>query len=66
MQTTVRHSPSVHSFLDNFQWLAQDLTSRPTRLAEFLPQEPADIGAVDVARTGMGGIWYVESTAPSR
>jgi hypothetical protein len=62
----VRLSSAVHAFLDDFRWLAQDLTSRPTRLAEILPQDPAAVGAVDAAGAGMGGVWYVESTAPRR
>jgi hypothetical protein len=62
----VRLSSSVHAFLDDFRWLAQDLTSRPTRLAEILPQEPAAVGAVDAAGAGMGGVWFVEPDTPSR
>ena len=62
----VRLSRVVHTFLDDFRWLAQDLASRPTRLAEILPQEPSAIGAVDAAGTGMGGVWFVESDAPAR
>jgi hypothetical protein len=52
----VHFSPSVHTFLDDFHWLAPDLTSRQTRLAEILPQEPAAVGAVDAAGAGMGGL----------
>jgi hypothetical protein len=62
----VHLSQSVHAFLDDFRWLAQDLTGRPTRLAEILPQDPAAVGAIDAAGAGMGGVWYVESTAPRR
>jgi hypothetical protein len=36
----IRLSPSVHAFLDDFRWLVQDLSSRPTRLAEILPRAP--------------------------
>jgi hypothetical protein len=43
----VRLLPAVR----DFRWLAQDLTSRPTRFA---------IGTADAAGAGMGGVWYVE------
>jgi hypothetical protein len=74
LQETLRHqtdnrvrlSRAVHAFLNDFRWLAQDLTSRPTRLAEILPQEPAAVGAVDAAGAGMGGVWYVEPETPIR
>jgi hypothetical protein len=62
----VRLSPAVHAFLNDFRWLAQDLTSRPTRLNEFLPQDPNAVGAVDAAGTGMGGVWYVDPGTPLR
>jgi hypothetical protein len=48
----VRLSPAVHASLDDFRWIAQDLTSRPTRLAEILSQDPTAVGAVDAAGAG--------------
>jgi hypothetical protein len=36
----IRLSPSVHAFLNDFRWLVLDAASRPTRLAEILPQAP--------------------------
>ena len=57
----VRLSPAVDAFLDDFRWLAQDLTSRPTRLAEILPQDPSVIGAVDVAGAVIGSVRYERS-----
>jgi hypothetical protein len=62
----VRLSPSVHTFLDDFRWLAQDFTGRSNRLTKILPREAAPLLSVlflDAAGTGsMGG---VESTAPT-
>jgi hypothetical protein len=53
----VRLSPAVHAFLDNFSWLAQDLTGLLIRLAEILPQDPTIVGAGDATGAGMGGVW---------
>ena len=30
-------SPTLHGFLDGFRWLAKDLMSQPTRIAEIIP-----------------------------
>ena len=43
--------------LDDFRWLATDLVSQPTRIAELIPdRDPATIGACDAAALGMGGV----------
>jgi hypothetical protein len=56
----LRLTKTLHGFLDDFRWLAHDLTSRPTRLAELIPdQAPATSGACDAAGTGMGGVHFV-------
>jgi hypothetical protein len=55
----VRLTRGVHASLANFQWLARDLASCPTRLAKILPTPKPAIGACDAARTSMGGIAFV-------
>jgi hypothetical protein len=56
----LRLTKTLHGFLDDFRWLAKDLTSRPTRIAELIPdQTPSTSGACDAAGTGMGGIHFV-------
>jgi hypothetical protein len=56
----VRLSSVVHRILADFRWLAQDLTRRPTRIAEIIPKtKPDTLGAQDAASTGMGGVHVV-------
>ena len=55
-------SKLLHGFLEDFCWLATDVATQPTRIAEFVPDPvPATIGACDAAGTGMGGIHFVFS-----
>ena len=55
-------SKGLHGFLDNFWWLAQDVATWPTRIAELIPDTVfATIGACDAAETGMGGIHFVSA-----
>ena len=58
----IRLSKAVHRVLDDFRWLAKDIGGRPTRLAELLPSDPRVYGAVDAAKTGMGGVFFVPTT----
>ena len=52
----------LHGFLEDFRWLAKDVATRPTRIAELVPDPvPAVIGACDAAGTGMGGIHFIPS-----
>eukprot|EP00536_Pseudo-nitzschia_multiseries_P019345 jgi/Psemu1/60207/gm1.60207_g len=56
----IRLTKRVHSFLRNFQWLANDLSNRPTSIAELVPDPfPATMGACDASGLGMGGIHFV-------
>ena len=70
LQEAVRHedksrnciclSTTLHEFLDDFRWLAQDLVLRPTRIAELVPdQEPATNGQCDAAAAGMDSVYFV-------
>jgi hypothetical protein len=72
LQTGIRHSDRhrvridrhVRAQLDDFEALARDLHTRPTRLAELVPDTPSGIGAVDSAQPGMGGVWFVNGFPP--
>jgi hypothetical protein len=58
----IRLSREVHAALDDFRWLAQDISQRPTRLYELVPQpEPELLGAQDASGAGMGGVWFPAS-----
>jgi hypothetical protein len=44
----------VHDFLEDFRWLARELSQCPTRLGELLPGHPIAIGTTDAAAPRMG------------
>ena len=48
----------VHQALDDFRWIATDLTSHPTRIAELIPLAPSAEGHHDASGLGAGGIWF--------
>ena len=48
----------VHQALDDFRWIANDLASRPTRIAELVPLTPVAEGHHDASGKGAGGIWF--------
>ena len=43
--------------MPDFRWLAHDIGSRPTRIAEVVPDALLYIGGSDAAGPGMGGVW---------
>jgi hypothetical protein len=58
--TRARLSSAMHLVLAYFQWIATDLTRRPTRIAEIIPKEkPGTLGAQDAATMGMDGVHFV-------
>ena len=60
----VRITRSLRDHIDAFAALAADLSSRPTHLAEIVPQEPTLLGTTDAAKAGMGGIFYDSTGKP--
>ena len=48
----------VHQALDDFRWIADDLSTRPTRIAELVPLAPAAEGHHDASGAGAGGVWF--------
>jgi len=60
----IRLDSHVHAQLDDFEALALDLASRPTRLAELISDALAAIGSVDASGTGMGGVWFTVDGRP--
>jgi hypothetical protein len=55
----VRITPSIRSHLDDFEFFARSLASRPTHVAEIVPDLPTCIGACDASLAGMGGVWFL-------
>jgi hypothetical protein len=55
-------SKGVHQALDNFRWIAKDLTSRPTRIAELILLAPSAEGHHDASGKGAGRAWFPDNT----
>ena len=63
----IRLSRGVHDCLDDFRFLDQDLTNRPTRLYEIVAQgTPEILGATDACGYGMGGVAFPQPSAQLR
>ena len=65
-KTRVDLSKGVHQALDDFRWIAKDLTSRPTRIAELIPLAPSAEGHHDASGKGAGGAWFPGDTLQPR
>jgi hypothetical protein len=65
-KTHVDLSKGVHQALDDFRWIAKDLTSRPTRIAELIPLAPSAEGHHDASGKGAGGAWFPGDTLQPR
>ena len=57
----IRLRRSVHDFLEDFRYLASELSLRPTRIAELVPQQPLCTGACDASGAGMGGVHFIQT-----
>jgi hypothetical protein len=57
-QSRIRLDRGVHDALADFQWLKDNLASRPTRLLELVELPPSVSGADDACKQGMGGIIF--------
>jgi hypothetical protein len=58
--TRVRLTQPVHRVLQDFRWLADDLTLRPKLIAEIIPNtNPYTLGSQNASAMGMGGVHFV-------
>ncbi|KAL7525124.1 hypothetical protein ACHAWF_005367, partial [Thalassiosira exigua] len=48
----------VHHALDDFRWLHENISTRPTRIAELIPLAPSAEGHHDASGAGAGGVWF--------
>jgi hypothetical protein len=56
----VRLTRHTHAFLEDFRWLSGDVASRPTNIAEIVPDVvPSTRGACDASKKGMDGVHFV-------
>ena len=60
----IRINQPMRDQLQDFELLAKDLSRRPTRLSELVPDYPVAIGPHDASGEGMGGAW-LPTTKPS-
>jgi len=54
----IRITKEVRHSLLAFLSLVDDLSNRPTYLAEIIPEDPLFLGATDAAKSGMGGVFF--------
>eukprot|EP00804_Cyclotella_cryptica_P029635 CCRYP_019021-RA/>CCRYP_019021-RA protein AED:0.08 eAED:0.21 QI:0/-1/0/1/-1/0/1/0/359 len=64
--TRVKLNKGVHHALEDFRWMHDNIASRPTRIAELVPLDPAAEGHHDASGSGVGGIWFPSATLVSR
>eukprot|EP00804_Cyclotella_cryptica_P027344 CCRYP_016217-RA/>CCRYP_016217-RA protein AED:0.34 eAED:0.34 QI:0/-1/0/1/-1/1/1/0/129 len=62
--TRVKLNKGVHHALDFGG--CDNIASRPTRIAELVPLDPAAEGHHDASGSGVGGIWFPSATLVSR
>ena len=53
----IRITKAMRHQLQDFEHLSQSLATRPTELAELVPDHPIAIGPHDASGQGMGGVW---------
>ena len=65
-KTRVCLKKGVHKALNDFRWLANNIESRPTRIAELVPVLQAAEGHHDASGDGAGGAWFPGSSLVPR
>lgn len=63
-KSRVRVDKHLQSHLQTFEDLVNDLSQRPTRLGEIIPDEPRVIGATDACGIGLGGVFFTAEAPP--
>lgn len=58
----IRITTAMRDMLTTFEHLADSVVSRPTELAELVPDHPIAIGPHDASAAGMGGVWLPATT----
>ena len=56
----------IHHALNDFRWMHENISTRPTRIAELVPLPPSAEGQHDVSGLGAGGIWFPGSSLNPR
>ena len=58
----IRITPEMRDQLEDFEHLSKSLATRPTELAEIVPDHPVAVGPHDASGHGMGGVWLPATT----
>jgi len=58
----IRLTAGMHEQLADFEYLAGELGTRPTAIAEIVPDDPVAVGPHDASGLGMGGVWLPATT----
>ena len=56
--TLISLTKGVHQALSDFDWILNDIASRPTRIAELVPMLSSAEGHHDASGEGAGGVWF--------
>ena len=51
----------VHQAVEDLSWMLQDISNRPTRIAELVPLSASAEGFHDASGQGAGGVWFPAS-----
>ena len=60
----IRITSHIKNHLRDFEYLLQNLTARPTRIAELVPDGPHLLQAIDACSHGMGGVIFTPEHEP--
>jgi hypothetical protein len=56
----------VHDAISDFQWILNNISTRPTRIAEVVPLRASAVGHHDASGLGAGGAWFPADTLSCR
>jgi hypothetical protein len=56
--TRIALRKGVHEALNDFRWMFNDITSRPTRIQELIPLSTSALGFHDSSGSAVGGVWF--------
>ena len=48
----------VHAALEDFKWMLDDISNRPTRIQELIPLATSALGFHDSSGKAVGGVWF--------
>ena len=55
--TRISLKKGLHQSLTDFEWLLDNVSKRPTWIAELIPLLPSALGPHDASKVGDGGVW---------